>query len=669
MPDSPAEGLGTARALPSGVTTFLMTDIEGSTRLWESRPGAMPEALIRHDAVIAEVVAAHGGRFVASGDGDATTSVFESATQAVRAAIGVAHALAGAAWPEGAPIRARIGLHTGEAEQRAGNYVGTAPNLAARVRGEARGGEILLSARTTALVREDLPPGFTIVALGPHTLRGIGRPERISAVVGPGLETPATASECPYRGLLSFRPSDRHLFFGRERVVGELLERLTPGRLLALVGPSGSGKSSLLCAGVCAAVEAGEVPCADSARLITPGAEPPLDLEGEDTELLVVDQFEELYTQCADPGRRARFIEALLSRRGPLVLGVRADFYGEISGDARLARAVAANHVLLGPMGEGELRSAIEAPAELAGLELAPGLVDLVLRDAAGQPGALPLISHALCATWERRDGRTLSVQAYRSTGGVSSAIAQTAESFVQRTPEGQRPLLRGIFLRLAELGDGVEDTRKRVRSDDLVPHGASPGEVRTLLERLAESRLVTLDEGTVELSHEVLIRRWPRLRRWLEEDREGIRLYRRLCDAARNWDAAGREPADLYRGGRLVAALEWSRANGALLNGTERDFLDSSAEESENALRRRQIANRRLRRSLAAAAALLVVALALLAFALVSRHDAVGAEASARSQALATESRAQVARDPQLALLLARAALASAARASSSAS
>jgi len=662
MPDSPAEGLGTARALPSGVTTFLMTDIEGSTRLWESRPGAMPEALIRHDAVIAEVVAAHGGRFVASGDGDATTSVFESATQAVRAAIGVAHALAGAAWPEGAPIRARIGLHTGEAEQRAGNYVGTAPNLAARVRGEARGGEILLSARTTALVREDLPPGFTIVALGPHTLRGIGRPERISAVVGPGLETPATASECPYRGLLSFRPSDRHLFFGRERVVGELLERLTPGRLLALVGPSGSGKSSLLCAGVCAAVEAGEVPCADSARLITPGAEPPLDLEGEDTELLVVDQFEELYTQCADPGRRARFIEALLSRRGPLVLGVRADFYGEISGDARLARAVAANHVLLGPMGEGELRSAIEAPAELAGLELAPGLVDLVLRDAAGQPGALPLISHALCATWERRDGRTLSVQAYRSTGGVSSAIAQTAESFVQRTPEGQRPLLRGIFLRLAELGDGVEDTRKRVRSDDLVPHGASPGEVRTLLERLAESRLVTLDEGTVELSHEVLIRRWPRLRRWLEEDREGIRLYRRLCDAARNWDAAGREPADLYRGGRLVAALEWSRANGALLNGTERDFLDSSAEESENALRRRQIANRRLRRSLAAAAALLVVALALLAFALVSRHDAVGAEASARSQALATESRAQVARDPQLALLLARAALASAA-------
>lgn len=662
-PNESAERLraGWDPALPAGVTTFLMTDIEGSTRLWETSPSAMAEALMRHDAVIAEVIRSHGGHLVAAGDGDATTSVFDSAAQAVRAAIDVIHRLACVTWPEGAPIRVRIGLHSGAAEERAGNYFGTLPNLAARVRGRARGGEVLLSDQTAALVDGNLAPGFTIVDLGPHTLQGIEHPERISALAGPGLSTPPNASRCPYRGLLSFRPSDRHLFFGREHVLGELLERLGAGSLLALVGASGSGKSSLLCAGVIATVEAGEVPCVRSARLITPGSEPPLQLHGEDTELLVVDQFEELYTHCADPGRRARFIDALLSRPGPVVIGLRADFYGEISGDARLARAVAANQVLLGPMGEQELRRAIEAPAQLAGLELAPGLVDLVLRDAAGQPGTLPLVSHALRATWERRDGRTLTVEAYRATGGVSSAIAQTAETVLQRTPAGQRPLLRAIFLRLTELGEGVEDTRRRVRSDDLVPHGASPQEVRALLERLAEARLVTLDEGTAELAHEVLVRRWPRLREWLEEDREGIRLYRRLCNAARGWEAAGHEPGDLYRGGRLEAALEWSRANGALLNDTERAFLDRSAEETAAAVRRRQLANRRLRRSLAAAAGLLVVALVLLAFALLSRHDAVGAEASARSQALATESEAQVGRDPQLALLLARAALASA--------
>jgi WD40 repeat protein len=169
------------------------------------------------------------------------------------------------------------------------------------------------------------------------------------------------------------------------------------------------------------------------------------------------------------------------------------------------------------------------------------------------------------------------------------------------------------------------------------------------------------VSERTVELAHEVLIRRWPTLRQWLDEDREGIRLYRRLCDAARLWDAAGREPGDLYRGTRLDSALEWAKTNETLLNETERDFLNASVEESARAQRRQKIANQRLRRALIASGVLLAAALASLVFALQSRHDAVRSEASARSQALATESQAQVARDPQLALLLARAALASA--------
>jgi class 3 adenylate cyclase/WD40 repeat protein/energy-coupling factor transporter ATP-binding protein EcfA2 len=660
---------GWASTLPTGVMTFCMSDIEASTRLWEQDPEAMAQALVRHDELISGVVERHRGRFLKSmGEGDSTASVFESAAVAVRAAIDAARALADEAWPQGLPIRARFGLHTGEAEMRGGVYYGTTVNLAARVRGEADGGEILLSETTSRLVSADLPGGYMIIDLGPHRLKGIERRERISAVRGPGLGTRREAAECPYRGLLAFEPRDRHLFFGREEVVAEVLARIAPGGLLTVVGASGSGKSSLLRAGLIAAVQAGELPCADTARLITPGREPPLNLNGAtmgggagapaERELLVVDQFEELYTQCRDPDRRAGFIEALLSRPGPVAIGVRADFYGEIGADARLAAAVARNQVLLGPMRDDDLRRTIAEPARLAGLRLEPGLVDLVLRDVAGEPGALPLMSHALRQTWERRDGRTLTVAAYRESGGVSSALAQTADAVADAMPDSDRPLLRNVFLRLTELGDEVENTRRRVAIDELIPQGRSGEAVRALLERLADARLVTLDEGTAEVAHEVLIQRWPTLRRWLEEDREGIRLHRRLGDAARLWDAAGREPGDLYRGTRLDAALEWARSGRGLLNDVERDFLNASVDEAAQTQHRQLKANRRLRRALSASAALLMLALAALVFALVSRQHAVHAEASARSKAIADEAETQVARDPQRALLLARAAL-----------
>lgn len=651
---------GWASTLPTGVMTFLMSDIEGSTRMWEQEPAAMAEALIRHDELIAGVVESHGGHFLKSmGEGDSTTSVFESAAVAVRAAIDIARALADVTWPDGTPIRARYGLHTGEAKRRDGDYYGSTLNLAARVRGEAGGGEILLSAATAGLVAGDLPAGYRLADLGPHTLKGIEKPQAVHALVGPGLATTPQGTACPYRGLLAFEPGDRRLFFGRETAVADVLARIAPGRLLAVVGASGSGKSSVLRAGVLAAVAARDPAAATPARLITPGPEPPTDLEGD--ELLVVDQFEEVYTQCQDADRRAAFIDALLTRRGPVVVGVRADFYGELSADARLAEAVAQNQVLLGPMSDADLRRAIAEPARLAGLRLEPGLVDLVLRDVAGEPGALPLMSHALRETWERRDGRTLTVAAYEASGGVSSAVAQTADAVADATPERDRALLRNMFLRLTAIGTDVEDTRRRVRVEELVPQGTSSDSVRALLERLSDARLVTLDAGTAEVAHEVLIRRWPRLRRWLEEDRDGIRLNRRLSDAARLWDAAGREPADLYRGTRLDAAVEWAAANGELLNETERAFLAASVDETALTQRRQARTTRRMRRALVASAGLIVAALALLVFALSSRHDAVRAEQTARSRALATQAQTQLVRDPQRALLLARVALAAA--------
>ena len=418
-----AEGLrsGWASRLPTGVVTYCLSDIDGSSRLWESHPSAMPEGLVHHTELIAGVVEAHDGCFLMSvGEGDSTTSVFESASHAVRAAIEATHALAGQTSPMGDAMRARFGLHTGEADRRGVEYFGTALNLAARIRGEAVGGEILLSEATAALVRRDLPAGYAIVDLGLHRLKGIQRPEAIRALVGPGLETAPTAAICPYRGLLAFEPEDGHLFFGREAVVADVLSRIAPGQLLAVVGASGSGKSSLLRAGVIAAVHAGELPAARRASLMTPGAEPPVDLSDNARELLVVDQFEELYTLCRDEDRRASFIDVLLSRRGPVVIGLRADFYGEVSTNAELADAVARNQVLLGPMRDEDLRRAICEPARLAGLRLEAGVMDLVLRDVTGEPGALPLMSHALRETWERRNGRTLTVEAY--TRAVASA-------------------------------------------------------------------------------------------------------------------------------------------------------------------------------------------------------------------------------------------------------
>ena len=173
-------------------------------------------------------------------------------------------------------------------------------------------------------------------------------------------------------------------------------------------------------AGLVAAVQAGDVPGIERAHLLTPGAEPVLDIAGTPNDLLLIDQFEELFTLCDDEERRRAFIDALLVFPGPVVIGVRADLYGQLSTHAGLARAVAEEHILLGPMTDDELRRAVTEPARLAGLRLEPGLVDLALGDVAGEPGALPLLSHALRATWERRNGRTLTIEGYRESGGVA---------------------------------------------------------------------------------------------------------------------------------------------------------------------------------------------------------------------------------------------------------
>ena len=261
-------------------------------------------------------------------------------------------------------------------------------------------------------------------------------------------------------------------------------------------------------------------------------------------------------------------------------------------------------------MTEDELVRAVAEPARLAGLRLEAGLVELILRDVASEPGALPLLSHAMRATWERRDGRTLTVEGYRASGGVAAAIGRTADAILDGLPPEQARVARSVFLRLTELGEGTADSRRRVPSAELVPEDASPEGVEALLERLAEARLVTLDDGSAEVAHEALIREWPRLRGWLEDDRAGLRAHRRLGDAARVWDAGGRETSDLYRGARLGGAVDLVHGGGAELNAVERAFLDASVEESQRERRAERRANRRLRGLLAGATVLLAAAI-----------------------------------------------------------
>jgi hypothetical protein len=305
-------------------------------------------------------------------------------------------------------------------------------------------------------------------------------------------------------------------------------------------------------------------------------------------------------------------------------------------------------------MSDEELARAVTDPARVGGLRLEPGLVDLILRDVAREPGALPLLSHALRATWEQRDGRTLTVEGYRASGGVASAIAQTADSIVHAVPPDRQRLLRNLFLRLTELGEGIEDTRRRVAVGELVVEGASPDDVQALLERLAEARLITLGDGTAEVAHEVLVREWPTLRAWLEEDRIGIRLHRQLGDAARLWDVGGRQTGDLYRGTRLAGAVEWAQSHADALNATERAFLDASIAESDRARRMQLRANRRLRALLVGVVLLLVAAVIAGALALRQGDRARASARSADAQRLGAE--ALIADQPDRSLLLAQA-------------
>ncbi|MFI7408664.1 AAA family ATPase [Streptomyces sp. NPDC049627] len=512
------------------------------------------------------------------------------------------------------------------------------------------------------------------------------------------VEVPAVSGGvCPYRGLASYRQEDARWFFGRERstdtLVGQLRAVEKTGGLVMLVGASGAGKSSLLNAGLVPALQSGALGGEESDERpstvvqLVPGSDPLAELtrrvpgladvvpaladavpEPADAALqaardavhawarreaaasgappvVIVDQFEETFTLCPDESARRTFVQLLHAACTPpgpgdpapvlVVLGIRADFYEQCLAHPELADALQHRHMVLGPLTTPELREAVTGPAKAVGLELEPGLAELIVREvsadgprgggtshafrAVGEhdAGALPLLSHALLATWQRRKAGRLTVAGYRAAGGIQGAVAATAERAWSGLDPAARTAARLLLLRLVRLGEDTQATRRRGTRRQLAAESADPGKTEESLEALVRARLVTLDAETVEITHEALLHAWPRLRDWIDEDRQGNLLRQRLEEDGRAWEESDRDSSLLYRGSRLEQAHGWARSAGdTFLTRGAVEFLAASVR-----LRRRTVWI--MRSAVAALVALAMVAVGAAVVAWQQRNDA----------------------------------------------
>lgn len=463
---------------------------------------------------------------------------------------------------------------------------------------------------------------------------------RLAGRLAGHLKNPQSTVDPPFRGLLYFREEDANRFHGRERVINELLDELQAHPFLCIVGASGSGKSSVVRAGVVPAVHRGALswpgrPGQEALhsndwpyQVITPGRAPLTTLaakltqadpsvratsqlmadmqDGDDSlhlylhrELaeglrffLIVDQFEEIFTLCEDEQERRQFVDNLLTASGPdgrlnLLLTMRADFYERAAGFEQLWTRLQTNQYNLGPMNAEELREAMQRPLVDTPWSFQDGLVDTILQDlgAGGgqspEPGALPLLSHALLETWKRREDDVLTIAGYQAADGVEGAIARTAEQVYSGLDEPLKPLAQQMFMQMVELGEGTQDTRRQAgRQRLLTMFGEDTG--NKLLTELTNARLVVADEADVEVAHEAIIRNWPRLRHWLDENREDLRDYRRLSENAKEWAQNENRPEYLYRGGRLDRALELKTNRPEWLQEVELAFLQAGQEQKE---------------------------------------------------------------------------------------
>jgi WD40 repeat protein/serine/threonine protein kinase/nucleoside diphosphate kinase len=494
----------------------------------------------------------------------------------------------------------------------------------------------------------------------------------------------------PYKGLRPFEQADSDDFYGREMLVDDLVSALEHSRFLAVVGPSGSGKSSVVSAGVLPRLRHGALDgSADwymvemvpgsaplsrlEAALLSVAFNPPSDLMtrfmsdshslvqavervlgGAGSQLvLFIDQFEEVFTLCDDETEREQFLRLLTTAadapdsRLRVIVTLRADFYDRPLYYEGFGALMQSHTQVVLPMSADEVERAITMPATQAGAIVDTDLVAQIVSDVRSEPGALPLLQYALTELFEKREGRRLTLYMYRLMGGVAGALAKRADEVYDALPASQQALARQIFLRLVTLGEGSEDTRRRTPRAEL----ASLGEVARVLDAFGAARLLTFDNeaGTrapmVEVAHEALLRTWGRLRAWLDESRGDLRQQRLLAAAAHDWTHNNRTVDYLLTGTRLAQFAEWAAGTSVALTPGEREYLQASVtrqqavEHEEAARRAREEALERRNRSILRAlvgvmASGIVIALVLTAFAISRQNEAIAAQNEAVAQA-----------------------------------
>jgi basic membrane lipoprotein Med (substrate-binding protein (PBP1-ABC) superfamily)/DNA-binding SARP family transcriptional activator len=506
--------------------------------------------------------------------------------------------------------------------------------------------------RLRALVAEELgvDPSPTLTALyegilvqDPHLLG----PAPSTTVAAEGGAAEGVAPTNPYKGLRPFTEEDRGDFFGRDELVRELLDALKDPNLelLALVGPSGSGKSSVLHAGLLPVLRTeglvspwlagativtvlpGSDPVAACAAALAgaAGREPPaaprgtrwlLDLldqlPGLAPLVLVLDQFEEVFTLVPEGDEQHRIVEGLerALRERPrelrLVVALRADHFDRPLTHTGFGRRLVAGTVGVLPLTPEQLEAAASGPARRARLTIEPGLLAELLRDVTDQPGGLPLFQYALTVLTERRRDSTLTLDGYRALGGIHGAVSRRADELYERLPAPEQAVARQVFLRLVHAGDRGADQRRRVPARELTALALDPVATQTVLDRFGRARLLSFDRepgtgaATIEFAHDALLVAWGRLRGWIDESRADLQRRSALSIAVDEWRAADEDPDYLLVGARLERYETWAASTPLRLTSGEQRFLKRSAERrdrEEAAATARSEAEARLRR------------------------------------------------------------------------